>query len=127
MSGGSFNYLCHAGDLEDLIAKRHHLDEMATTLAHLGYAADAAQETASLLAHIRSTNARAEASTDRLSGVWKAVEWWHSADRGEDAVHQALAKYRGETHTPRTTYQLTADEAAVVDALRTTRDKEPNP
>ena len=96
MSGGSFNYLCDARDLEDLMAKRHDLSDMVDALAHLGYAADAAQETASLLAQIRAANARAEASTERLRDVWKAVEWWKSGDRDEDAVKEALDKYRGE-------------------------------
>jgi hypothetical protein len=30
-----------------------------------------------------------------LADVWKAVEWWDSCDSGEDAVEEALKKYRG--------------------------------
>jgi len=121
VSGGSFNYLCYETDLEGLTGKRQELSEMADALAELGYAADAAEETASLLAHIRATNTRINASAKRLYGVWKAVEWWKSCDRSEDAVHAALAEYRGETHAPKATYRLTPEEAAVVDALRSTK------
>lgn len=118
MGGGSFNYLCRATDLEDLAKQRHDLSDMVDALAHLGYAADAAQETASLLAQIRATQARAQASAQRLADVWKAVEWCKSYDWGEERIHEALAKYRGETAAPEKTYTLTPEEAAMVDDLR---------
>lgn len=121
MSGGAFNYLCYENDLEGLLGKVHDLSDMTDALAHLGYAADAAQETASLLAHIRATNARVEASSRRLTEVWKAMEWWKSCDWGEDAVRQALADYRGEPASSEKAYTLTPEEAVVIDALRSTK------
>ncbi len=53
MSGGSFDYLCHAVDLEDLLVKRGQLERMAKELAVLGYAEDAARETEELVAMLR--------------------------------------------------------------------------
>jgi hypothetical protein len=97
VSGGSYNYLFAAADLEDLQARRWDLEEMATRLAGLGYAQDAARETEELLLLLRQWEVRATARMERLTAVWKAVEWWDSSDWGEPQVHEALAKYRGDT------------------------------
>lgn len=100
MSGGSYNYLCHAFDLDDLLERRHSLREMADRLAGLGYAEDAAKETEELLVLLNQWCVRAEVRRNRLADVWKAVEWWDSCDSGEDDVREALAKYRGELGQP---------------------------
>jgi hypothetical protein len=104
VSGGSYNYLFAALDLEDLHNRRHDLEEMANRLAGLGYAQDAARETEELLVLFRQWESRAAVRIRRLADVWHAVEWWDSNDSSEDHVHKALAKYRGEhddTGTPR--------------------------
>lgn len=97
MSGGSYNYLFEAQDLEDLQARRFDLEEMASRLAGLGYAQDAARETEELLVLFRQWETRAAVRMSRLACVWKAVEWWDSHDSSEDRVHEALAAYRGDT------------------------------
>lgn len=96
MSGGSYNYLFAAQDLEDLQSRRQDLEEMATRLAGLGYAQDAARETEELLALFRQWETRASVRMRRLADVWHAVEWWDSNDSSEQGVHEALAKYRGD-------------------------------
>jgi hypothetical protein len=100
MSGGSYNYLCHAFDLDDLLEKRHSLREMADRLAGLGYADDAAKETEELLVLLNQWGVRAEVRRNRLADLWKAVEWWDSCDWSESRVHEALAAYRGEPGQP---------------------------
>lgn len=97
MSGGSFNYLCHTWDLDGLMEKRGSLEEMASELAGLGYAQDAARETEELLVMLRQWEVRASVRVERLREVWKAVEWWRSCDYSEDQVREALAEYRGES------------------------------
>lgn len=97
MSGGSYNYLCHAFDLDDLLSRRGSLREMADRLAGLGYAEDAAKETEELLVLLNQWCVRAEVRRSRLAGVWKAVEWWDSCDWGEDQVREALARYRDDS------------------------------
>jgi len=97
VSGGNYDYLCWADELDRLLEKQHHLADMAERLAGLGYADDAAQETTDLLLTLRQWRIRAQAHVKRLEGVWKAVEWWDSADWDEDAVREALAKYRGDS------------------------------
>lgn len=94
MSGGSYNYLCYASDLEDLVGKQQDLQEMVDRLAGLGYAQDAASESLELLLMLRQLQVHIEARMRRLKDVWKAIEWWDSSDYGEDQVKAALAKYR---------------------------------
>lgn len=96
MSGGSYNYLFTAQDLEDLHNRRHDLEEMANRLAGLGYAQDAARETEELLVLFRQWETRAAVRMHRLEDVWHAVEWWDSNDSSEQRVHEALAKYRDD-------------------------------
>lgn len=97
MSGGSYDYLCWAQDLEDINGKRYALREMADRLAGLGYAQDAAAETEELLVLLQQWEVRAQVRVKRLSDLWHAVEWWDSNDSGEDDVREALTKYRGDT------------------------------
>ncbi len=96
MSGGSYDYLCHKG-VDELIGSSHdqaNLEAMAMRLVGLGYAEDAARETEELLLILRQATVRLQTRLDRLSGIWKAIEWWDSCDSGEDEVHVALQKYR---------------------------------
>lgn len=95
MSGGSYNYLCDATDLDDLAAKRHHLERMAERLAGMAGAEDAARETEELLVMMRQWQIRAEVRIKRLRGVWQAVEWEDSNDGHPEQIAEALAKYRG--------------------------------
>jgi hypothetical protein len=96
MSGGSYNYLCRALDLEDLLKQKADLESMFERLAGLGYAPEAAAETYQLLLSLRVMESRAEVHVQRLRDLWKAVEWWDSCDWSEDQVKEALAAYRGE-------------------------------
>jgi hypothetical protein len=96
VSGGSFNYLCHTWDLDDLVGKQMDLEAMAQALAALGYAKDAARETEELLVLLRQWEVQATVRVERLREVWKAMEWWQSCDYSEDTFKEALAEYRGE-------------------------------
>lgn len=100
MSGGSFNYL-YAKDPYEFIRIPSELEDMRDTLAGLGYAHDAARETDELLIKLRHIQVIAETRLARLGEVWKAVEWWKSCDTDEASVKAALAKYRGDSYTPR--------------------------
>jgi hypothetical protein len=97
VSGGSYNYLCHVVEAEELFAKASQLQDMAERLAGLGWAEDAAKDAYDLLAILQTQRVRIEAAIDRLRVVFSAVEWWDSNDSGEDAVRKALAEYRGES------------------------------
>lgn len=95
MSGGSYDYL-FVRDADEIFSRSEELRKMADRLAALGYAQDAAQETEDLICIMRQYEVRANTRIRRLSGVWKAVEWWDSGDSGEDGLIKALADYRGE-------------------------------
>ena len=98
MSGGSYEYICFA-EPDGLLEKKAEIQEMADRLAGLGYAQDAAKETMILLLTVRQFENRIKAMQERLSGVWKAVEWWDSCDTSEDGVLKALEIYRGNQDT----------------------------
>lgn len=95
MSGGSFNYLCHkdAGDLMN--GGCGDLNDMVDELTSLGYAEDAARETASIVAEVNAARIRIEAKLERLNGVWHGMEWWRSGDWEEAKFKRELAEYRG--------------------------------
>lgn len=99
VSGGSFNYLCHAFDLEDIRSKQGDLQHMIDFLAGLGYADDAARESAELLMLMRQWDIRAQVIIKRLSEVWKSAEWWQSCDSSEESFKATLIEYRGDTAT----------------------------
>lgn len=100
MSGGSYNYLCYK-DAHEILSweGESELKRMADRLSELGYADDAAQETYSLLLQIRQSRNYTSSVIDRMSDVWRAVEWNDSGDSNEDSIREALEKYRTQTDT----------------------------
>lgn len=96
MSGGSYNYLCYASDLEDLLAKRSDLAAMADRLNTLSDTEDVFGETEDLRLMIIAVERRVSVYLKRLAPVWKAIEWWDSCDWSEETFRKVLAEYRGE-------------------------------
>jgi len=94
MSGGSWSYLC-CKEIDDLLQYDGLVQDMADRLASLGYAPDAAKETQELVLVMRQFKNHAGAIKDRLSEIWRAIEWWDSCDSGEEIVKEALKEYRG--------------------------------
>ena len=97
MSGGSFNYLCHCSAAE-LFDQADDLRRMAEALAELDPYADAhggtppdgpAQRTAALL----TLREHIDAEIDALRGVWRAVEWWQSADWSRDQALVEIGRF----------------------------------
>ena len=94
MSGGSFNYLCFV-DADDVPNRLSDLDDMAEALRVAGYL-DAAEETLRLKMETERYIFHTQLRCSRLCEVWKAMEWWHSADSSQDAVESAIVEYRLE-------------------------------
>jgi hypothetical protein len=95
MSGGSYDYL-YAADYKGITLDalpEEQMQRMAERLAGLGYADDAAAETLALLLYLRQVRVFVDVRWERLREVWKSVEWWDSADSGEESVKDALSKY----------------------------------
>jgi hypothetical protein len=97
MSGGSYNYLSSALDLEDLLTKFEDLERMADRLAGLSEvefpgAHAAAQMTRELLVLMNLWTSHAIIMAKLLRGVWHDVEWWDSNDYGPDQVRDVLQK-----------------------------------
>lgn len=49
---------------------------------------------------IRQAKVRITVRAKRLQAIWRAMEWWHSGDSGEDGVRQELAAYRAALEGP---------------------------
>lgn len=94
MSGGSFEYLYTkwSDDLASGEALRN-LEAMAEDLAGQGYA-DASREAYDLLHDVRAALVRWESHLVRLEGVFKAVEFYRSADWSKETVEHAMTAYR---------------------------------
>jgi len=95
MSGGSYNYLCHASCLDELLGQAGDLEAMANRLAELG-AKDASRETWDLILSMRVWESKTRTIMDRLADVFRSVEWLDSGDYSMEQVEESLAKYRGE-------------------------------
>jgi hypothetical protein len=92
MSGGSLNYLCYKQP-EELF---HYIDEMErveTELIKQG-AVDIAKDVRRLIEYIKTAEIRIGVLSERLNGVFHAVEWWKSGDFGDDSLAKALENYR---------------------------------
>lgn len=97
MSGGSYNYLSSAMDLEDLLGKFEDLERMADRLERLSEiefpgAGAAGRMTRELLTLMNLWTSHAIISANLLRGVWHDVEWWDSSDYGPDQVREGLQK-----------------------------------
>lgn len=96
MSGGSLNYLCYK-EINDLFTWNSVLD--METVEHLliqkGYI-DIARDVRRLIEYIKTAENRVGVLFENLKDVFHAVEWYESADIGEDSLQKALEKYRGE-------------------------------
>lgn len=94
MSGGSHNYLCHK-EAQDLLEYRGDLDHMVESLR--GYktprSINAAAFTETIKWRIDELIGDLNELDERIAKVneiWRAVEWHHSGDSGEDRVHSKL-------------------------------------
>jgi len=96
MSGGSYDYL-YCKEADDLLNMEDRIQEMADRLTGLRYASDAVRETQKLqklLLKLRQSKNQIDKVKDRLSAVWRAIEWWDSNDSNENGVKEALKEYR---------------------------------
>lgn len=94
MSGGSFNYL-YCKDIDELMNSTSDLEEMRERLISYGYD-DIAKDTQKLIEYIKSANCVIGTLKEMLEPVFHAVEWYVSADWGEEGMIEVLEKYRNK-------------------------------
>lgn len=92
MSGGSFDYLCFATDLYEVMRKRTELEAMVEELESLPWAKTAAAESRRLLGAVQRLESFV-ASLGPLRDVWHDIEWWRSLDYSEDQAREACRKF----------------------------------
>lgn len=94
MSGGSYDYL-YSKSSEDLIFNSEKLDSMIARLIELDLL-DISQDSLMIksdLYNIKLLLSQIQDKIDKLSPVWKAVEWFDSSDYGISEVLDSVEKY----------------------------------
>lgn len=89
MSGGSFDYLCFKS-AEQLFDRFNTVEGMLDELRVYKGSRDAVEHTAYMLRDMNETVLRLSRYLEEIKDVWRAVEWHHSGDVGEDQVLAAL-------------------------------------
>lgn len=92
MSGGSLNYLCYKEPAQLF----DHLEDLEMAEQYLlakGYK-DIARDVRRLMEYIQSAENRIGVLSEQLNNVLHAVEWYISADYGENTLRKALEEYR---------------------------------
>ena len=94
MSGGSYDYL-YCKEAHELFNpyQTSQIDEMADCLLKLGYG-DVARDMRRLSEYIKSAYNRVDVLAEQLKEVMHAVEWYESADIGEDSLGKYIENYR---------------------------------
>ena len=94
MSGGSHNYLCYA-EVQDLLSGTRiaDMEDMEQRLIQLGYV-DVAKDVRRLIEYCKSAEIRIGVLFEQLDEVFRAVEWYDSADIGKDSLIKRLEEYR---------------------------------
>lgn len=86
MSGGSFDYMYQQDE-----PRRSLVEQMLEELAKL-----ADEKVPGALEAYDATSAYLRPTEDPVRQVWRAIEWWRSADYGKEEVIEALADFEEE-------------------------------
>lgn len=94
MSGGSHNYLCYV-EVQELLSSTRiaDMEEVEQRLIQLGYV-DVAKDVRRLIEYCKSAEIRIGVLFEQLDEVFRAVEWYDSADIGKDSLIKRLEEYR---------------------------------
>ena len=92
MSGGSYDYM-YGEEAEQLRWKGDLFNRMVDRLNGLGYE-DVAKDTVKFQQMIKRYFLTMEVMQNKLSPVWKAIEWCDSGDTGIESVCDAVREYR---------------------------------
>lgn len=93
MSGGSLNYLYNKTTMGEIAEYINDIEQVEAEMLKRGYK-DIAMDTRRLIEYIRSAENRIECLAEKLSPVFKAVEWYYSADSDGKHIDEAVERYR---------------------------------
>lgn len=95
MSGGSYNYL-YMAEAYNLLQEQNKdtLEEMIARIKELDPHSDAAKDAEKILFAINVYENVVASLMERLSPVFKAVEWYDSHDSGIESVYEAFKNYK---------------------------------
>lgn len=89
MSGGSYNYLCHA-HAGEIFNHESDIESMADRLKPI--CPEAAAKTRAIMAK----RAEVQAMIDEMTDLWRAVEWTDSCDCSESDLVEAIEKWKAK-------------------------------
>lgn len=92
MSGGSFDYLYGKDPTEDMTRNVGTMEDAAQALDGEFFTQVASDLRAHAL-HLIETQKQLQAEWSILSPVLKALEWYISNDKGQEALEEAVAEY----------------------------------
>lgn len=92
MSGGSFDYL-YCKEPEELFNRVEYIEDMSEIALKLGYR-DIALDLTRLAEYIKSAKIRVTVLQEQLKEVMRSIEWYESADIGEDTLKERFEEYR---------------------------------
>lgn len=92
MSGGSLNYLYNK-DPEELFHYISEMEEAEAELIRQG-AEDIARDVRRLIEYVKSAEIRIGVLSKQLNDIFHAVEWYRSADYGQDTLLKHIEQYR---------------------------------
>lgn len=94
MSGGSYSYL-YCKDACELFEYHHteQLEDMADRFLELGYE-DVARDFRRLVEYIKSAQIRVDVLAKQLKDLMHDIEWFDSADIGEESLAKTVEEYR---------------------------------
>lgn len=100
MSGGSYDYL-YCQETHKLFEPIYtsYLEDMYERCIELGYE-DVSRDFQRLIQYIKSAYIRVDVLRGNLRDVMKAIEWYDSADYGEDTVKRVIDAYRNSKEAP---------------------------
>lgn len=92
MSGGSFDYL-YCKEPEELFNRVGYIEDMSEIALKLGYR-DIALDLTRMAEYIKSAKIRVTVLQEQLKEVMRSIEYYESADIGEDTLKERFEEYR---------------------------------
>lgn len=94
MSGGSLNYLCFS-EFNELFNRFDDMEYAEEFLLNNGYE-DIARDVRRLIEYLKTARNRIGVLQEQLNSVFHAIEWYKSADIGEESLVKRLEEYRSK-------------------------------
>ena len=101
MSGGSYDYLCFAGERTVLVSENECYEHMRKRLEGLG-----CKRAVHMMNCLKALEGAVEHLTEQLGEVWRIVEWHDSGDRGKEQMDDVLSAFEAGGNDDHLSYDV---------------------